>query len=92
MIGISRITGERIENLDPSNDSDLYYQLDTREWRFVEEFTNPVIAIVEGWRDHIIESIPILTLSDLLDVHLSKIGHFIFRKNVKNYGHYKEGF
>jgi len=47
MIGFNKVTKEEIRDLDPSDDNDLYYQLDKRLWEFHEELEEPSpVAVV----------------------------------------------
>lgn len=78
MIAKNIFTEEIIKDLDPSNENDLYYSLDKREWKFIEDFskeagfpTKPIaVMIIDGYEK------PVDSLKDLINIQISMIGNF----------------
>lgn len=83
MIGINKFSSEKIEDLDPSNESSLYYELDKREWEFVEEFSEEAgflstpLTVITVYGQYDVFEMPIYSLTDLMGITISASGHFI---------------
>ena len=77
MIAKNIITEEIIKDLDPSDSSDLYYSLDKREWKFIDEFSQeagfpakPITnLIINDYQENI------YSLKDLTNVYINTSGN-----------------
>ena len=75
MIAENKYTGEVIRDLDPSDDNDLYYSLDKREWEFKDEFPKtPVAYVLVVEAPDLLPIKGIIPLRELEDWRLGKDG------------------